>query len=1026
MKFKKLFLSTIMLCGIALVGGGLTTHAEDEAPKELTENFSFTEEFDYGDGSISAYGGANNHNLYANSKQDLVITTLEQKDNLEVLKVSTMANASQTGKISIRDNGSASSLFNKENSSMVLKFKFNIDHGREQQFGLWLNTADIGSSRTYTLLRMRDDGTYYQIPEGQWIKMETLTARVSKNEWHEATFILENNGGLDGTASQDKIYGFLDNKFIYETNFANNDDFNGKLTEFFYNIPNGNTSQDINMYLDYVRIGEYNAPVVSAPLVSSAKVGASLKLDPIYAGTDTNYLPSICPNYNVTFSLNGTDLLATTENNTTTYSLEGEDIISYESGYFTGLKAVENLTINYSFDGNLAEPVSTTFSIEENVEPILVADILTEKVVVDNTITLGVSESFALNKLFKAFPNNADNTDLAFEVVEGNDVVSLNNDILTALKTGTAKLKISATDDSGVEKEVDVKVTQGAYSNLNNYELTDVWNAAEEEKSGFTSKGYGSKTFAEISVVSDDVFGKAIKIAGNGGANPSGSHLDKWIPLSELSENKDFKLTGWIKMNPEAASKTSASRIDLKIFTYYNTSNGNITYGSAAPYAVTLQNDKGKLTNGWVYFETNPINLDVNAIGKGFEGIKVEIGTWNQEADIDAYVTHLSLVELESVKTESWNFVNDKNQAVDTSKEIVKKTNETYQINVVPIPSTGTISPEFTSSDETLATVNEAGLVTILDKTGDVTITVKVGLDEKTIQIKITKPVETISIDTNPITIILHDFNPKKAIWSLNVVPADATSELASVVADETICKAELDGNQLYITEVALGTTTITITASDNPAATLEITVIVKEYNVTYDMQGHGTAPQAESNVVALPAELPNATADGYLFEGWYLEDTYTTKAVAGAAITANTTLYAKWVPVSVTTYTITFNTKGHGTAQASVTGTKLPTLPVLAETGYTFEGWYLDDACTQKAVEGKEITADTTLYAKWTPKAVTPPVTDKTNKGLSGGAIAGIVIGVIAALGLAGGLAFYFIKKNHTPKEVENKEDKE
>ena len=33
---------------------------------------------------------------------------------------------------------------------------------------------------------------------------------------------------------------------------------------------------------------------------------------------------------------------------------------------------------------------------------------------------------------------------------------------------------------------------------------------------------------------------------------------------------------------------------------------------------------------------------------------------------------------------------------------------------------------------------------------------------------------------------------------------------------------------------------------------------------------------------------------------------------------------------------------------------------------GYIFDGWYLDAACTKKATEGVDLTADITLYAKW------------------------------------------------------------
>ena len=970
-KFKKIFLNTAMLCGICCLGGGLTTYAED-TPTEptLTENFSFVEEFDYGDGSIDAYGGANNHNIYANNKQELVTPTLDKKDDLEVLKVTTVKNTSQTGKISFRDNASASSLFNKENGSMVLKFNFNIDHGREQQFGLWFHANDIGASRTYTLLRMRDDGTYFQLPGGAWTKVDTLSGRVTKNEWHEATFILENNGALDGTKSQDKIIGFLDGKFLYETTFADNDDFNGKLTEFFYNMPESDTSADINMWLDYIRIGEYNAPVAAAPVLTSVKTSVPFKLDPVIKGTDETYAPSVNPNFSVEFSIGDEKLTETTENGITTYSLNDTAILNYENGSFSGLSAVENVKAVITFDGNMLSPLSVTFTIEQNVEPIPVTDITAEKIVMDDTITLGIGEQFELNGLFRAYPSSADNTGLSYELLEDNGVLNstdLVDGILTAASAGQTKIKVSAVDESGVTKEITVKVTKGAFAELNNFELTDEWAEAEVTNHGFLSKAY-SKEFSPVTVVEDDLFGKALMFTGKGGANASGSHLDKHIGISSLSENKDYKLTGWIKMNEGAASVASSARIDLKLFTYYMGANGQLSYGSAAPYSFALQNDKSKLVDGWYYFETGTVNLDANAIGNGFAGIKIEIGTWNTAAGIDSYITHLKLVEQDTVHTESWNLVNDANQALNITNPMDVQANAEYQLNVVAVPSSGTISAEFTSSDTTIATVAANGLVTFLDKVGEVSITVKVGNEEKVVTFNVSKAAQEIEAPET-IDIILSTFDPRRASYNLTVTPADSTSEFEVVVADETVCKATIISGKLWITEPAFGTTTITITAKDNPEATVTITVTVKDYTVTYNVQGHGTAPEALVNVTALPVTLPNdLTAEGYVFGGWFTNEACTEAAVAGTAITADTTLYAKWTQV----FTVSFNLLGHGEAiEALVNVTALPTeLPQPTAEGYVFVAWYTNEACTEAAVAGTAITANTTLYAKWVEKA--------------------------------------------------------
>lgn len=75
---------------------------------------------------------------------------------------------------------------------------------------------------------------------------------------------------------------------------------------------------------------------------------------------------------------------------------------------------------------------------------------------------------------------------------------------------------------------------------------------------------------------------------------------------------------------------------------------------------------------------------------------------------------------------------------------------------------------------------------------------------------------------------------------------------------------------------------------------------------------------------------------------------------------------------VTPTTYTVTFNANGHGTAPASITnvtsGSKItaPTPPTAQ--GWTFGGWYQEAACTTPWVfETNTVTDNVTLYAKWT-----------------------------------------------------------
>lgn len=55
---------------------------------------------------------------------------------------------------------------------------------------------------------------------------------------------------------------------------------------------------------------------------------------------------------------------------------------------------------------------------------------------------------------------------------------------------------------------------------------------------------------------------------------------------------------------------------------------------------------------------------------------------------------------------------------------------------------------------------------------------------------------------------------------------------------------------------------------------------------------------------------------------------------------------------------------------QHVVSGSKLSNLPTTTKEGYTFAGWYTDEALTQPFSEDTAITKNTVLYAKWTEDA--------------------------------------------------------
>lgn len=118
---------------------------------------------------------------------------------------------------------------------------------------------------------------------------------------------------------------------------------------------------------------------------------------------------------------------------------------------------------------------------------------------------------------------------------------------------------------------------------------------------------------------------------------------------------------------------------------------------------------------------------------------------------------------------------------------------------------------------------------------------------------------------------------------------------------------------------------------------------------------------------------------EGYTFDGWYTDATYTTKFDFTQPIKSNTTVYAKW---TANDYEVSFITE-HGNAPTSqnvkYNGTAKDPGKLSAE-GYTFVGWYADAAHTTEFKFSTPITGDTKVYAKWEKNAPVLPDTYALN----------------------------------------------
>ena len=152
-----------------------------------------------------------------------------------------------------------------------------------------------------------------------------------------------------------------------------------------------------------------------------------------------------------------------------------------------------------------------------------------------------------------------------------------------------------------------------------------------------------------------------------------------------------------------------------------------------------------------------------------------------------------------------------------------------------------------------------------------------------------------------------------------------------------------------------------TVTGNDTYIATF--TETINQYQVTFNMNGHGTEPATQTIAYGSKVSEPSApTAGGYEFAGWYKDEQCTIPWNFNTdVITGNTAIHAKWLQI----FTITWKANGLEYTTTNVTEGE-PIMPPASPDagdycGQVFAGW--TDA------EMVETTNDApTLYPTSTP----------------------------------------------------------
>ena len=197
-----------------------------------------------------------------------------------------------------------------------------------------------------------------------------------------------------------------------------------------------------------------------------------------------------------------------------------------------------------------------------------------------------------------------------------------------------------------------------------------------------------------------------------------------------------------------------------------------------------------------------------------------------------------------------------------------------------------------------------------------------------------------------------------------------------TVTPGSTIESGTFNGEVINNGTITGGVFTGTVINGEGGTIAESVLITKLKFIVTFDNEGTRTTAIIDNGTKLTAPAAP--TKEGYRFDGWYY-DNNGGKAkwdFDAGTVTRAMTLTAEWVQ----TYTVTFETSGGRavdpvTVDAGSTVTK-PADPM--KSGHNFGGWYKDSTLqTPWNFANDTVTADTTLYAKWTANPPAPSYDD-------------------------------------------------
>ena len=200
-------------------------------------------------------------------------------------------------------------------------------------------------------------------------------------------------------------------------------------------------------------------------------------------------------------------------------------------------------------------------------------------------------------------------------------------------------------------------------------------------------------------------------------------------------------------------------------------------------------------------------------------------------------------------------------------------------------------------------------------------------------------------------------------------------------IASLTVTRSGTMGNRRYTLNYRLTNTNRDVAYLTNAESSASLYLRYKpKFTVTFASEGFDSLTEAvRYNATPTLTEPSTWTREGYKLLGWTVngdeQHVYTFEEIIAMPVTGDVTYSAKWANQVTLSFDLGEYTEDlypidpmvipYGSTHWPIPGPIWKNNTV----SMSFDGWYLDEACTQPVTEGHQFMADATLYAKWSPK---------------------------------------------------------